>query len=51
MCMPHERFLEPTEEEEMEKGYMMSKEEFEDIKYEDPLVKKLFNCQVSSRLW
>lgn len=46
ICVPHEMFLEPTEEEEISKGYMMTKEEFEEIKYEDPLVKKLFQCQV-----
>lgn len=46
MCIAHERFLEPTEEEEIEKGYMMTREELENIKYEDPLVKKLFSCEV-----
>lgn len=46
MCIQHEKFLEPTEEEEIEKGYMMTKEELESIKYEDPLVKKLFSCEV-----
>lgn len=46
MCTPHERFLDPSEEEEIDKGYMMTKDDFEDIKYEDPLVKKLFICQV-----
>lgn len=51
MCIPHERFLEPTKEEEIEKGYMMTKEELENIKYEDPLVKKLFGCEVRTQFF
>lgn len=46
MCVPPQIFLEASEEEEIEKGFMMTEEEFEEIKYEDPLVKKLFSCQV-----
>lgn len=46
LCTSPERLLIPTEEEEIENRYMFSSEEFENMKYEDPLIKDLKECEV-----
>ncbi|KAJ8917437.1 hypothetical protein NQ315_005484, partial [Exocentrus adspersus] len=51
MCIPYNEYLESTEEEDVERGYMLSEEEFDKIKYEDPLVKQLMNCEVRWKLY
>lgn len=46
MCVPYNEYLESTEDEDIERGYMLSPEEFDKIKYENPMVKELMNCEV-----
>ncbi|GJQ67217.1 hypothetical protein Trydic_g8123 [Trypoxylus dichotomus] len=51
LCTPPERFLLATEEEEIENRYMFSSEEFENMKYEDPLVKDLKDCETVEEMY
>lgn len=47
LCIPPERFLLSTDEEDIEKGYMFTDEDYDRLKYESDLVKELKNCEVS----
>lgn len=49
LCTPPERFLIATEEEEIENKFMFSSEDYENMKYEDPLIKDLRDCEVRDR--
>lgn len=51
LCLPHKQFLEPTEDEEIAKGYMMTKEELERVKCADPLVKKWVSCKTIEEMY
>lgn len=46
MCVPYDEYLQSSEEEDIQRGYMLSPEEFDQIKYENPMVKDLMNCEV-----
>lgn len=46
LCLPTDKYLQSTDEEELEQGYMMPEEEYRKYKYEDPLVMQLMNCEV-----
>lgn len=46
VCIPPERFLEIEDEEDIERGYMLTNAEFETLRYEDPNIRKLRDCQV-----
>ncbi|KAJ8969683.1 hypothetical protein NQ317_006652 [Molorchus minor] len=46
MCIPVTTYLQSTEEEDIERGYMMTDEEYEQLRYIDPLVKELISCEV-----
>lgn len=46
LCTPPDFFLSTTDEEDFEKGYMMTKEEFNRHKYESPAIKELRGCSV-----
>ncbi|KAG5894550.1 hypothetical protein JTB14_011087 [Gonioctena quinquepunctata] len=45
LCVPIARYLDADEEFDISRGYMMTQEEFEKIKYENPLVKQLLSCE------
>ncbi|KAK9686466.1 hypothetical protein QE152_g37174 [Popillia japonica] len=51
LCTSPERLLIPTEEEEIENRYMFSSEEFENMKYEDPLIKDLKECETVEEMY
>ncbi|KAJ8952517.1 hypothetical protein NQ318_003313, partial [Aromia moschata] len=46
MCIPVTTYLQSTEEEDVTKGYMVTQEEYERLKYVDPMVKQLISCEV-----
>lgn len=51
LCTPPERFLIATEEEEIENRYMFSSDDFENMKYEDPLIKDLKDCETVEEMY
>lgn len=52
LSLPHEKFLEPTEErKEIAKRYMIAKEELENVECENPLVKKWFSCKTIEEMY
>ncbi|XP_074040391.1 uncharacterized protein isoform X2 [Leptinotarsa decemlineata] len=51
LCVPIEKYLEADEDTDIKRGYMLTKEEFETIKYENPLVKQLMTCETVEEMY
>ncbi|XP_044753020.1 uncharacterized protein LOC123312580 [Coccinella septempunctata] len=51
VCIPPEKFLSVDDEEDIELGYMLTNAEFETLRYEDPNVRRLKECQTVEELY
>ncbi|XP_050307236.1 uncharacterized protein LOC126743981 isoform X1 [Anthonomus grandis grandis] len=51
LCQPVERHLDVTEEEDLESKYLMPQEDFEKVKYESSLVKRLLACETVEEMY
>ncbi|KAL3282777.1 hypothetical protein HHI36_005944 [Cryptolaemus montrouzieri] len=51
ICIPPDRFLEVDDDNDIEYGYMLTNAEFETLRYEDPKIKELKECQTVEDLY